>query len=60
MEERRNEASEPKQTLFSWAELMAGAPEPPKRQRQHEAPTRSLFEWALEREREAELVGAGR
>ena len=46
-------------TLFSWAEFMAGEPdEPPKRQRRHEAPTLSLFEWALERERDRELVSA--
>ena len=57
----REEAREPQRTLFSWAELMAGeGEEPPKRRRRAEAPTLSLFEWALERERDGELVGAGR
>ena len=49
----------PQRTLFSWAEFMAGEQdEPPKRQRRAEAPTLSLFEWALERERDGELIGA--
>ncbi|MXY43550.1 MAG: hypothetical protein F4Y50_05770 [Dehalococcoidia bacterium] len=49
----------PQRTLFSWAEFMAGEPEEPKpRRRRHEAPTLSLFKWALEREQEGELVGA--
>ena len=30
----------------------------PRGRRRHEAPTLPLFEWALEREREGELVGA--
>ena len=49
-------------SLFSWAEFMAGESpeEPPKPRRHHEAPTLSLFEWALEREREALLAGAAR
>ncbi|MCY3646781.1 MAG: hypothetical protein OXH07_07395 [Chloroflexi bacterium] len=51
--------SEPQRLLFSWAEFMAGESGEPKGQRRHEAPTLSLFEWALEREREAELTGAG-
>ena len=50
----------PQRTLFSWAEFMAGEPdEPPMRQRLDEAPTLSLFEWALEREREGVLAGTG-
>ena len=34
-------------------------PLPPRGRRRDEAPTLSLFEWALEREQEAELAGAG-
>jgi hypothetical protein len=56
----RGEAGEPRRTLFSWAEFMAGeSPEEPKPQRRREAPTLSLFEWALEREQEGALAGAG-
>ena len=48
-----DDAGAPQRTLFSWAEFIAGKQdEPPKRQRRDEAPTLSLFEWALERERE--------
>ena len=50
---------EPQRSLFSWAEFLADTPqEPPRGRRRHEAPTLSLFEWALEREREAALAGA--
>ena len=50
---------ERQRTLFSWAEFMAGEQdEPPTRQRRDEAPTLSLFEWALEQEQEAELAAA--
>ena len=38
--------------------LMAEQPDKPKRR--HEAPALSLFAWALNREREGELVGAER
>ncbi len=55
------DAPERQRTLFSWAEFMAGEPdEPPKRQRRDEAPTLSLFEWALEQEQEGALAGAAR
>ena len=38
---------------------MAGEPdEPPKPRRRDEAPTLSLFEWALEREQEGVLAEA--
>ena len=40
--------------------LMAEQPDKRKRRRRHEAPTLSLFAWALDREREGELVGADR
>ena len=55
-DERRDDVGEPQRTLFSWAEFMAEEPEQPKRRRRHDAPTLSLFEWAVERERERELV----
>ena len=56
-----DEPPEPQRTLFSWAEFMAGEPEPPKRRSRRPAPASiSLFEWALEREREAEPAGAER
>ncbi len=52
-------AVETQRSLFSWAEFLAGEPEAPTpRRRRDEAPTLSLFEWALEREREGELVSA--
>ncbi len=50
--------SEPQRTLFSWAEFMAGEPDDPPRKRRDEAPTLSLFEWALEREQEGVLAEA--
>ena len=52
-----DDTPEPQRTLFSWAEFMAAEPDEPKRLRRNEAPTLSLFEWALEREHEGELVG---
>ena len=58
-----DEALEPQQTLFSWAEFMAEEPVKPKgRSRRVQPATASLFDWALtlEQEREKELVGAGR
>ena len=54
-----DEAEEPQQALFSWAEFMAEEPVKPKG-RKTQAPSQSLFEWAVEQEREAEPVGAGR
>ena len=58
-----DEALEPQQRLFSWAEFMAEEPVKPKgRSRKVQPATASLFDWALtlEQEREKELVGAGR
>ena len=58
-----DEAPEPQQTLFSWAEFMAEEPVKPKgRGRKPQPAAASLFEWALEmeQEREEEPVGAGR
>ena len=58
-----DEAPEPQQSLFSWAEFMAEEPVKPKGRTSKPQPaTLSMFEWALtvEQEREEELVGAGR
>ena len=58
-----DEAPEPQQSLFSWAEFMAEEPVKPKgRKQKPQSATLSMFEWALtvEQEREEELVGAGR
>ena len=58
-DERHDDAGEPQRTLFSWGEFLAEKPaEPRRRTRRPEPASISLFEWALEREREAELVGA--
>ena len=57
------EADEPQQMVFSWAEFMAEEPVKPKRRNgKPQAATMSMFEWAaeLEREREKEPVGSGR
>ena len=56
-----DEAPEPQQTLFSWAEFIAEEPVKPRgRSRKPQPATASLFEWALSLEQEAEPVGAGR
>ena len=58
-----DEATEPRQTLFSWAEFMAEEPVKPKgRKQKPQSSTLSMFEWALtvEQEREKEPVGSGR
>ena len=55
-----DEAPEPQQSLFSWAEFMAEEPVKPRGRKQKPQPaTLSMFEWAmtLEKEREAEPVG---
>ena len=57
---RHDEAPEPQQSLFSWAEFMAEEPVKPKGRGSKPQPaTASLFDWALtlEREREEEPVG---
>jgi len=57
----REEAEEPQQTLFSWAEFMAEEPVMPKRKNGKPQPaSMSMFEWALGQEREKEPVGVGR
>ena len=53
------EAEEPQQSLFSWAEFMSEEPVKPKRRNGKPQPASlSMFEWAMEQE--AETVGAGR
>ena len=54
-----DEAPDPQQSLFSWAEFMAEEPVKP-RGRKTQTPSLSLFEWAVEMEREEEPVGVGR
>ena len=54
-----DEEPEAQQSLFSWAEFMAEEPVKP-RGRKTQTPSLSLFEWAVEQEREEEPVGAGR
>ena len=52
-----DEAGERQRTLFSWAEFMADLEtEPPRPRSRREAPTLSLFEWALEREQKGALA----
>ena len=55
-----DEAEEPQQSLFSWAEFMAEPVKPKRRKSKAQAPSLSLFEWAVEQEREEEPVGAER
>ena len=58
---REDEAEEPQQSLFSWAEFMAEEPVKPKRRNGKPQPASlSMFEWAMEQETETETVGAGR
>ncbi len=55
------EAQEPHQTLFSWAQFMVEESAKPRRRNAMPQPASlSMFAWALEQERERELVGAGR
>ena len=59
--DRSDDASEPRRALFSWAEFMAEERKQPQRRHRRPAPASiSLFEWALERERDGELIGAER
>ena len=61
--DHHDEAPEPQQTLFSWAEFMAEEPVKPKSRKSKPQPASlSMFEWALamEQEWEKEPVGAGR
>ena len=54
-----DEAEDPQQSLFSWAEFMAEEPVKPKGRKSKPQPASlSMFEWAMEQEKET--VGAGR
>ncbi len=55
---RQDEPVEAVQSLFSWAEFMDEPVETKRRRRKPRPASLSMFEWAVERERE--LVGAGR
>ena len=60
-DESHDQAPERQRSLFSWAEFMADAEtQPPGPRTRREAPTLSLFEWALEQEQEGALAGATR
>ena len=55
-----DEAPEPQQSLFSWAEFMAEEPVKPRSRKQKPQPaTLSMFEWAMSMEQEKEPVSAG-
>ena len=54
------EAGEPQQSLFSWAEFMAEPVTPKRKNGKPQPASLSMFEWALEQERDKETVGAGR
>ena len=56
--DHHEEAEEPQQTLFSWAEFMAEPVKPKGRKSKPQPASMSMFEWAMERE--AEPVDAGR
>ena len=53
-----DEAEEPQRSLFSWAEFMAEPVKPKRRNGKPQPASLSMFEWAMEQERET--VGAGR
>ena len=53
-----DEAEGPQQSLFSWAEFMAEPVKPKRRNGKPQPASLSMFEWALEQERETETVGA--
>ena len=57
---RREEAAEGQQSLFSWAEFMAGEPEEKRGRNGKPKPSsQSLFEWALNVEQDREKEPAG-
>ncbi|MXY44711.1 MAG: hypothetical protein F4Y50_11775 [Dehalococcoidia bacterium] len=55
-----DEEEEPQRSLFSWAEFMAEPVRPKRRNGKPQPASLSMFEWAMEQEREKETVGAGR
>ena len=48
------------QSLFSWSEFMAEPVKPKRRNGKPQHASISMFEWAMEQEREKETVSAGR
>ena len=56
----QDEEPEPQRSLFSWAEFMAEPVRPKGRNGKPQPASLSMFEWAMEQEREKETVGAGR
>ena len=54
------DTDEPQQMVFSWAEFMAEPVKPKRRNGKTQPASLSMFEWAMEQEREKETVGAGR
>ena len=48
------------QSLFSWAEFMVEPVKPKRYNGKRQPASMSMFEWAMEQEREKETVGAGR
>ncbi len=56
----QDEAEEPQQSLFSWAEFMAEPVKAKGRKRKSLPTTLSMFEWALEQERETLPADVGR
>ena len=55
-----DEEPEPQRSLFSWAEFMAEPVKPKGRNGKTQPASMSMFEWAMEQEREQETVGAER
>ena len=55
-----DEEPEPQRSLFSWAEFMAEPVSPKGRNGKPQPASLSMFEWAMEQEREKETVGAER
>ncbi len=56
----QDEAEEPQQSLFSWAEFMAEPVKPKGRKRMAQPASMSMFEWALEQELETLPADVGR
>lgn len=55
---RHDDTGEPQPSLFSWSEFMAEPAKPKRRSRKPQPASLSIFEWAMEQEREMETVGA--
>ena len=55
-----DETTDPQKSLFSWAEFMSQPVKPKGRNGKPQPATMSMFEWAMEQEREKDTVSAGR